>query len=128
MDSKSKFDDSGEAIPGSYAIATVFLGGGKEDGSPVAFTTSAVCDVCGSWATEVCTSGSFTANDDIINSRVSRRLLVTVYACSDHYQQVMDSLVDEFGFAQNRYDPDDLAVAVDRESRAAHFTSNAEQR
>jgi hypothetical protein len=108
---------SSDSYP-SYAIAIARIAGHKKDGGPAVFTSAAVCDVCGSWATDVCTSGTIvTAGDDIIDSRISRHVHVIVYACPKHYDNVMDSLVEEFGSACNRYDPDDLAIEVERQSK-----------
>ena len=102
--------------PGTYGIGTVHIGGAKSDGSPVAFVESAVCDECGGWASEVCVSGESRAIGEMTDIRVSRRVVVICYACPDHYQMIMDRLCDTYGIASNRYDPDELALMVVRES------------
>jgi len=114
----TEYDDDGQGIPGTYAISTVRILGSKADGTPVATISSAVCDVCHGWASQVFTSGvTHTLTDDLVDVRVRRRVRVTAYACPAHADQIADALVDEFGHAVNRHDPDELAARVDREDR-----------
>jgi hypothetical protein len=115
---KMEFDYEGIAVPGTYAIATTHIGEAKADGTPVAITEAAVCDICGNWATDLCTSGKTTTTnpEDFLNSRISRRTEIIVYACPDHYEEILGSLCDEYGTACNKYYPDELAAAVDRDA------------
>lgn len=109
-----EFDEDGVATPGTYAISTVELAGAGEGGKPIASITSAVCDVCGGWATDLSVSGSGTSSGALTDRRVSRQLTVVVYACPDHRDEIMDSLCDEYGWASNAYGPDELATKVAR--------------
>lgn len=96
-------------------VSTVRIGGWNERG-PVAYIESAVCDVCGRWATTLATTRTTRCNaggaGDPDNARISRALQVVVYACSQHERQIQDALVEEYGHAGS-YHPDELAQAVD---------------
>lgn len=117
----SDVDDDGYVIPGTYAISAVRLGGAMADGTPVPFIESAVCAVCGGWASHVFTAGQSTKTDHsdtgIIRSRISRVVMVTTYSCPDHCDAVSEGLVDEFGFSTNWYEPNSLAEEVNRTQR-----------
>lgn len=103
-----------------HATSVVTLGAWDSNGAPVPFTTSAVCAECGRWATHVLTSGHGDATGEPHRARISRSTTVVVYACPEHYERVINSLVEEFGHASNRYEPDDLALEVDRRARQAY--------
>lgn len=121
-----QFDDEGLAIPGSYAIAVVEISGSLIDGSPVAFIQSAICDECGSWASDLLVSGETTTadDDDITKRRISRQTQVIVYTCQDHREKLTSALVDEFGHASNFYRPNELANAVHRAAYPDRDTSS----
>jgi len=113
----TEWDEEGLAVQGTYAISTVNIGMWNKDGSPAPTTNSAICKVCQGWAAHVCVSGSAQGCDrlnQLSEWRTSGSTVVIVYACPTHYEQVMTELVDKYGHASNRYDPDDLAVEVDR--------------
>jgi hypothetical protein len=103
-------------------VSTVRIGGWNEKG-PVAYIESAVCDVCGRWATTLATTRTARCNaggaGDPDNARISRALQVVVYACSQHYDQVIVALCEEYGQAGNTYHPDELAQAVEKRALAA---------
>lgn len=103
-----------------YALATVHIGGSHGDGSPWVSIRSAVCHVCGGWARHVVVSGKSSktpVGDDIFNVKVSRVETVVIFACPEHYDAAMDLAVDQFDWASNRYEPDDLVAEVDRVAR-----------
>ena len=113
----TNFQHSGYAVPGTYAISTVCVGGSKSDGSPVVFVTSAVCDMCDMWASELWSAGeSFEAEvRSLTDARIRRQTLVIVYSCPEHSAQIATALVDEYGAADQRYSPNDLAIRVARQ-------------
>lgn len=112
------WDADGYAIPGTYPISEVFIAGWGPDGTPHPTVRSAICDVCGGWASNLWTTvQSSTKDDSQSDIRVSRRLEVTVYACPEHSDQVSDSLMEEFGAVFNTYEADDLAKEVDKTQR-----------
>lgn len=112
--------DSGDGyLPDdTIPISTVAVGMWKAGGEPVATISSAVCDVCGQWASRLWTAGrKTTADDSLTHVRISRGETVHVYACTEHADQVANALVDEFGAAFGAYEPDDLAAAVSKRQR-----------
>lgn len=120
----TKFDDNGDAVQGSYAISTVHIGGLGADGTPLPTVESAVCDVCGAWASHLWTAGKTTATDDSLTDvRISRKMRVLVYTCPTHCDEVGDSLCDEYGSAVNRYEDDPLASKV-QQAQDAYFTAS----
>lgn len=105
-----EYDDEGVAILGTYPISIVRLSAWGADDEPMPTVTSAVCDVCGKWASNLWIAGkASTADDSVSHVRVSRREILHVYACPEHSEQVVDSLLEEYGMASNTYDPDELA-------------------
>lgn len=115
MTSDRQWDDDGVAIPGTYPISTVSLHAWGEGGKPLPTVTSAICDVCGDWASGLWTSGKTIVSDYRMSDvRVSRVITVVTYACPEHAEQVADALADEFGSASNMYHPDALAIEVTR--------------
>lgn len=112
MTSDAEWDEDGTIIPGTHAISTVHLVL-WENGKPIPTATSAICDVCGDWASTLSVSGATTGTAvDLTDVRESRRLTVVVYACSKHEKQVADALCDEYGQSVNLYEADDLALKV----------------
>jgi hypothetical protein len=108
-----EFDDEGFAIAGPFPISVVRIDMWKGDRTPVPTVESAVCDVCGGWASQLWTTAMTTTRDDSLTDvRISRKTKVIVYACPDHSDKVEDALVDEFGSAFNRDDLDELARKV----------------
>lgn len=119
--SSSQYDDEGFVIPGTYAISTVEIVGAGQDGGPMAATESAVCDVCGDWASELWVAGEVTGWGDMFKDRrTSRTVSVTVYACPKHSDDVVDALVEEYGGASNFVPDVSLASKVSR----AHATNS----
>lgn len=109
----SDYDTEGYAIPGTYPISVVDIGMWKSDGTPVPTVRSAICDVCGGWASVVWAAGKLsTTSNSLTDARISRRVEVTVYACPEHSDEVSDALVNEWGSASNRCEVDDLALKV----------------
>lgn len=114
-----EFDEQGIAIPGTYPLSTVSIGMWKSDGTPSPTVDSAVCDVCGDWASNMWISGqTTTVGDSLYDVRISRRMRVVVYACPEHSDDVANALTDEYGSTTNAYDPDELALRVDKSQRA----------
>lgn len=110
----TEYDDDGLAIPGSYAISTVHILGYGDGGKPMPITESAVCDTCNGWASNAWVTGRTIRLDphEISDVRIKRREVIVVYACPEHSGDISDALVNEFGFASNTYDTDELAQRV----------------
>ena len=88
------------------------MGAGRD--GPLMATFTAACEMCGGDATCLWSAGtSDRVEDEVFNARVSRSTRVIAYACQRHSEQVMNSLVEEFGGAANSYRPDELAQAVE---------------
>lgn len=113
-----RFDEDGVAFPGAFAISTVGRLGMKDDGRLVPVVRSAICDVCGSWASDLSVARSSTKSpgEDVSDVRISRHSVTVVYACPAHSEQVSIALCEEFGGSSNTYDADidDLTRLVER--------------
>jgi hypothetical protein len=108
------------------AISTVHIGMWGADGAPKPTIKSAICHTCGDWATHVWAASTNEGDTaDLFVQRVSRTVRTLVYACDQHGRDISDALCDEFGFAVNRYDPDELAKAVDRADRQTPLGDSA---
>lgn len=106
-------EDDEAFAPGTHAISTVRLSGFRGDGTPFVTVTSAVCDVCGAWASEMRrVVRTTTTKDDLENVHVSRRVEIIQYGCPDHIRAIGDALLDEHGYVFLHYDSDDLAAKV----------------
>lgn len=115
------FDEYGLAIPGTYAIAVSRLTGHKVGGAATFSTKSAVCDECGGWASLLWTAEERTevVDSESFDYKVSRTTRVVVYACPKHSDTVSEKLLDQYGFASNSYNRDELATAVWEQDRSA---------
>lgn len=109
----------------SYPISTVHLGMLKSDGTPVPRVESAVCAVCGAWASRICVTADATvATDSLTDVRISRVVTTVVYACAAHDEPLQIALVDEMGYASNVYEPDELAQKVSDRACATRRTTH----